>query len=90
MMSLDKYKEVAIKYHVEDLPGSLLPGTPISNVLKRLESGEKSISNIAQNYLIRKELWALLHYIKKEFSFDDFLKVAKEEQPNVINLLKLR
>lgn len=79
-MILNIYKEVAIKYHVEDLPGSLLPGTTISKVLKRLESGEMSISNIVQNYLTRRELWALLRYIKKETTFEDFLNAAKEEQ----------
>ncbi|EIM64527.1 tetratricopeptide repeat protein [Desulfobacter postgatei] len=79
-MSLKKYKEIASKYCVEDLPGALLPGTPISNVLKHLEAEEKVISNIAQNYLIRKGLLALLHYTKNELAFDEFSKVAKQEQ----------
>jgi len=79
-MSLKKYKEIASKYYVEDLPGALLPGTPISNVLKHLEAEEKAISNIAQNYLIRKGLLALLRYTKNELTFDEFLKAAKQEQ----------
>ena len=28
-MSLDKYKEMAIKYRVEDLSGALIPGTEV-------------------------------------------------------------
>lgn len=79
-MGLSKYEEVATKYHVEDLPGAILPGTPLSNVLNHLESGEKSISNIAQNYLIRKELLALFRYATNQITFDNFLKAAQEEK----------
>ena len=79
-MSVNKYKKIAIKYRVEDLAGALLPGTSLSNVLKHLELDEKPISNIAQEFLIRRGLLALLHYAKKEFAFAEFLKAAEREQ----------
>ena len=61
-MALDQYRELAIKYRVEDLPSALRPGTPVSNVLRDLELGEKPISGVAQNYLRRLGLLMLLRY----------------------------
>jgi len=79
-MYLDNYKEVATKYRVEDLAGALVPGSRLSNILKHLELGEESISNIAQDFLRSKGLSALLHYAKKEFTFAEFVKAAETEQ----------
>ena len=79
-MSLSKYREIAIKYHVEDVAGALLPGTPLSNVLKILELNKKSISNIAQNFLRRKRLFGLLHFAQKKITFNEFLTTAKKEK----------
>lgn len=78
-MYINKYKEVAIKYLVEDLSGALLPGL-LSNILKNLETGKKPISNTAQEFLGSKGLLALLNYAKKEIEFTEFLKAAKIEQ----------
>jgi hypothetical protein len=79
-MSLSKYREVAIKYRVEDLPNALRPGTPVSNVLRDLELGEKPISDIAQSYLKRMGLLVLLRYARKEVSFAEYLEAAEIEQ----------
>jgi len=81
-MNLNNYKKIAVKYCVEDLPGSLLPGTPLSNVIKNLEVNEKPLSNIALSFLKRKGLLGLLQYAKKEVTFNEFLKIAREEQAN--------
>ena len=79
-MSLDKYKEMAIKYRVEDLSGALTPGSRLSNILKYLELGEEPISNATQNFLRSKGLLALLNYAKKEVDFSEFVRVAEPEQ----------
>lgn len=79
-MNLNEYKKIAIKYHVEDVAGALLPGTPLSNALKSLELNEKSISNNAQYFLRRKGFFGLLHYANKVINFNEFLKVARKEK----------
>jgi hypothetical protein len=79
-MSLDQYSEAAIKYRVEDLPSALRPGTPVSNVLRDLELGEKPISDITQQYLRRLGLLMLLRYARGEVSFAEYLKGAQREQ----------
>ena len=75
----DKYKEVAIKYHVEDLAGALIPGTRLSNILKHLELG-RPISDIDQEFLRSRGLLALLNYARKELAFAEFSKAAKVQQ----------
>ena len=79
-MYLDNYNELATKYRVEDLAGALIPGSRLSSILKHLELGEESISNIAQEFLQSKGLLALLNYAKKEFTFAEFVKAAESEQ----------
>jgi TPR repeat protein len=72
--------ELAIKYHVDDLPSALIPGTSISKIIKHLELDEKPISNNALEFLRSRGFLALLHYAKKEFSFAEFSKLAQPEQ----------
>lgn len=79
-MYLDNYNELATKYRVEDLAGALIPGSRLSSILKHLELGEESISNIAQEFLQSKGLSALLNYAKKEFTFAEFVRAAEKEQ----------
>ena len=79
-MSLDRYKEIAIKYRVEDLSGALIPGSRLSNILKHLELGEEPISNTAQDFLRSKGLLTLLNYAKNEVDFSEFVRVAEPEQ----------
>ena len=79
-MSHDKYFEVAKKYRVEDLAGASIPGSRLSNILQRLELGEGSISVIAQEFLRKEGLSALLRYAKNEYAIDEFLIVSEPEQ----------
>ncbi|MBB5347585.1 hypothetical protein JWG42_13140 [Desulfoprunum benzoelyticum] len=78
-MHSDIYKDIAIKYHVEDLAGALIPGSRLSNILKELENG-RSISNYAHDFLFKNALYALLRYTKNETNFAEFLKSAEPEQ----------
>lgn len=78
-MHSDIYKDTAIKYHVEDLPGALIPGSRLSNILKELENG-RSISNYAHDFLFKNGLYALLRYTKNESNFAEFLRAAEPEQ----------
>lgn len=75
----DKYKEVAIKYHVEEIASTLIPGSRLSNILEELELG-KPLSSFTQEFLSRKGFWALLRYAKKEITFTEFSKTAEIEQ----------
>ncbi len=78
-MCTDRYKEVAIKYRVDDLAGASIPNSRLAKILENLEMGEL-ISNHAQDFLIKKGLLALLSYAKKEITFIEFLRVAEPEQ----------
>lgn len=88
-MHLDTYKNTAIKYHVEDLAGALIPGSRLSNILKELENG-RSISNYARDFLLKNGLYALLRYAKNEINFSEFLRTAEPEQSARRELAKER
>lgn len=79
-MPLDRYKEIAIKYRVEDLSGASIPGSRLSNILKQLELGEEPISNMTQAFFRNNGLLAILHYAKKEITYAEFLIAAEPEQ----------
>lgn len=78
-MHLNKYKETASRYYVDDLAGALIPNARLSNILKELEL-TKQISDNAKDFLQRKGLLALLSYSKKEISFSVFSKASEVEQ----------
>ena len=61
----------------EDLAGALIHGSRLSNILQRLELGEGSISVLAQEFLRKEGLSALLRYAKNEYTFDEFLIVSE-------------
>jgi O6-methylguanine-DNA--protein-cysteine methyltransferase len=77
----DKYTKVATKYRVDDLAGASIPSSRLAKILKNLEMGA-SISNHAQDFLIKMDLLALLGYAKQEITFIEFLGVAESEQSN--------
>lgn len=78
-MPPDKYKEIAIKYYVDDLAWALIPGSRLSNILKELEL-TNHISDNTKDFLHRKGLLILLSYSKNEISFSAFSKAAEIEQ----------
>jgi hypothetical protein len=78
-MSSDKYKDLAIKYKIDDLIGASIPGSRISNILKELELS-RELSGMTQRFLQEKGFFALFSYARKEISYADFVKSAKLEQ----------
>ena len=80
-MSQNKYQEIAIKYRVDDLPGSMIPGSRLAKILESLEVSKSSITEYSLIYLQKQGLLALFHYAKKEISYSEFLKKSKFEQP---------
>lgn len=71
--------DVAIKYHVEDLRGALIPGSRMTKILEQLESGQL-LSNFTLEYLRKRGFIALYRFAQKEISFTDYLKVAEPEK----------
>jgi hypothetical protein len=80
-MSQNKFKEIAIKYRVDDLPGSMIPGGRLAKILEHLESSENSITDNSLMFLQKQGLLALFHYAKKEISYSEFLKQSQIELP---------
>jgi len=79
-MSHHQLKKLAIKYHVEDVPDSLLPGTSLSNVIKRIEFAPEYIPEITKEYLKTNGFQSLLSYASKQISFDEFSEISLSEQ----------
>ncbi|CAK8715870.1 MAG: hypothetical protein CDV28_10610 [Candidatus Electronema aureum] len=75
-MNQDKYKKIASKYHVEDIPAALIPGSRLSNILDRLESGLQ-ISNSNHEFLRRKGVSSLSRYATY---LETFIKEAGRER----------
>jgi uncharacterized protein involved in tolerance to divalent cations len=75
-MNQDKYKKIASKYRVEDIPAALIPGSRLSNILDRLESGLQ-ISNSNHEFLRRKGVSSLSRYATY---LETFIKEAGRER----------
>ncbi len=70
---------LASKYRIDDLIGTSIPGSRISNILKELELNKK-LSGMTQGFLQEKGFFALLSYARSEISYVDFVKLAELEQ----------
>jgi hypothetical protein len=79
-MSIRDYQYRAEKYFVDDIQSASIPCTPLSNTLKVLDLKDKAVSEMLIKFLNRKLLLSLLSYVKKECSFSEYLKLAKQEQ----------
>jgi len=79
-MTQNQLKNLAIKYCVEDLKDSSLPGTSLSNVISRLELAPDYIPEATKDYLRKSKLRSLLKYACNQISFNEFSLVAKSEQ----------
>jgi hypothetical protein len=64
-MSLNKYKEIAIKYRVDDFPSAMIPGSRLSKVLEHLEFSKKPLTEYSLIFIQKQGLVALYHYAKK-------------------------
>jgi len=89
-MSLDKYKEIATKYGVDDLASSIIPGSRLAKILDNLETSKESISEYSLEFIKNQGLTALLQYAKNEIDYSEFLKKAKLEQPERQHAFELK
>ncbi len=71
--------EVAVKYRVDDLPGSNLSGSRIGKVLKQLEAN-KPLSELTLNGLKKKGFIALQRYAANRTTYDEYVKEAELER----------
>jgi hypothetical protein len=79
-MNHDQLKNLAVKYRIDDLPESSMPGTFLSNVINRLELAPDYIPEVTINYLRKTSLKSLLKYACKQISFSEYIEVTKSEQ----------
>ena len=70
-MNVDKQKNIAFKYQVDDVAGALVPGTRMSNALNEIENSS-SLSKYTLEFLQAKQLFSLIKYAVGELSFDDY------------------
>jgi Flp pilus assembly protein TadD len=80
-MSHNKYKEIAIKYVVDDYPSSTIPGSRLSKILDNLENSKTSITVYSLQFLKKQGFIALYQYALDEIDYSEFTKKAKQEQP---------
>lgn len=71
--------EVAVKYRVEDLRGSSIPGSRMTKILEQLESGQL-LSNFTLECLRQKGFLAPYRYVQKVISFNDYQKATELEK----------
>lgn len=89
-MHLNKYKERAIKYRVDDFPSSMIPGSRLSKILELLEVSQKPLSDYSLLFLQKEGFIALHNYAKKEISYKVFLQKAEIEQPKRRNAVETK
>ncbi len=77
-MSFDECKNLALKYHVEDIPSALMQGTSLSRLLRELEAS--TISKISHHFLNKKKFLALEKLAHGIISFEEYESLAKEEK----------
>jgi hypothetical protein len=89
-MNKNNYRELAIKYQVDDIPGALINGSRLARILSDIEDSEKKITKYSLEFLKKQELLALSNYAKKEISYSKFLEQAKREQSKRIGMTETK
>lgn len=79
-MKQNNLKDIAIKYCIEDLPESLIPGSALAIVISRLELAPDFIPEATISYLRKSKFFNLLNYACNQISFNEYSLVAKSEQ----------
>ncbi|GAA4496095.1 hypothetical protein [Pseudaeromonas paramecii] len=77
-MIFDKHKELAQKYHVDDIASALVPSTSISNFLGELETSK--ISMMSRRFLAKNKFIALERFANGTINFDEYELLAKQEK----------
>ncbi|MEZ5534464.1 MAG: hypothetical protein R3F02_02460 [Thiolinea sp.] len=89
-MSQDKLKKLAIKYQVNDIPGSMIPGSRLVKILENIENSDNQITSLSLEYLRKNGLLALFHYAENKISYSEFLKQAKIELPKRLEVAEAK
>jgi hypothetical protein len=71
--------DIARKYFMADLPGSIIPATRLHNILENLEQG-RSLPLGALTYLQQHGFFALQQLARGEITYEAFCKTAAKEQ----------
>jgi hypothetical protein len=79
-MNQNKLKKLAIKYYIEDIPESSIPGSFLANLINRIEVAPDFIPEVTKNCLRKKQLRSLLKYACKQISLKEFSEAAIAEQ----------
>ena len=72
-------EQLAVRYHVEDQPGAISPGTRLSNILCACAAGS-SLSEASELFLESRGLRALIAYAKGEIGADAFVQRSLAER----------
>ncbi|PID33610.1 MAG: hypothetical protein CR955_01690 [Thiotrichales bacterium] len=89
-MNKNKYKKIAEKYAVDDLPGSLIPGSRLNKFLEKLELSENCVTEYSLLFLKKNGFAALFRYAKNEISYEEFFKQACLERLRRVHIAKIR
>ena len=71
--------DLARKYFMADLPGSIIPATRLHNILENLEQG-RPLPLGALTYLQQHGLFALQQLARGEITYEAFCKTAAKEE----------
>ncbi len=89
-MFQNNYQEIALKYVVDDLPGSLIPGSRLRKILERLELSENCITEYSLSFFKKQGLIALSLYAQKKISYSDSFAQAQTEKSKRVHAAQLR
>ena len=73
------YRETAIYYCVDDMPGATIPSSRLQKILASLQSG-KSVTQLSLTYLRQQNLSALHRFVQGELTYDAFRDLALIER----------
>jgi len=71
--------DLSSAYFVNDLPGSTIPSSRLRNILEKIQK-DLPLSKLNLAYLRQLGLGALERFIQEDLSYEEFKKLAQEEQ----------
>ena len=74
------YRDIALRYCVDDLPGASVPGARLQKILDCLQLG-RSVTPLSLAFLQKQGLEALYRLATGASSYDSFQELALAEQP---------
>lgn len=79
---------LAAKYLVDDMPGARVRGTRLHGILMKIEAGG-AVSELAQAYLVRNQLYCLHSLVVGRTDFDTFRRDAIVERAHRMETAKI-